>query len=386
MHVLVLPSWYPTTEAPTNGVYFREQAQMLADDGMTVGVVYPEHQSLRRFSPAAGWRNRFQTAWTDETPPTLRRHSWNVWWRLPQGLERRVEAAVNLAARYIDARGRPDLVHAHSAQWAGAAAARIRERFGIPYVLTEHFSGFHRDAVFSWQDDLVREGFEHASALAAVSAALRDQLVERTLAPRDAIAVQPNAVDPAFFTRPPSPRAASPFRIATLARLHEQKRIDVLLDAFAAAFRDASETHLLVGGDGPARDELERQARDLGLADRTTFLGGLSRTQVRQLFWDANLFVLPSAFETFGVVLIEAMTTGLPVLATARGGPEDIVTPATGRHVEGADRHVLADALREMRASWSAYDPASIRADTVERFGPDAFLCRTRTLYRRALR
>jgi glycosyltransferase involved in cell wall biosynthesis len=80
------------------------------------------------------------------------------------------------------------------------------------------------------------------------------------------------------------------------------------------------------------------------------------------------------------------MATGLPVVTTARGGPADIVTPATGRHVEGADRHVLADALREMRASWSAYDPASIRADTVERFGPDAFLRRTRTLYRRALR
>ena len=358
---------------------------MLAGDGMTVGVVYPEHQSLRRFSPATGWRKHFQTEWTDETLPTLRRYGWNVWWRLPQGLERRVEAAVDLAARYIGERGHPDLVHAHSAQWAGAAAARIRERFGIPYVLTEHFSGFHRDAVFSWQDDLVREGFEHASALAAVSTALRDQLVERHLAPHDAIVVQPNPVDPAVFTRPPSPRAASPFRVATLARLHEQKRIDVLLDAFAAAFRDAPDTYLLVGGDGPARNDLERQAHDLGVADRTTFLGTLSRTQVRQLLWDAHLFVLPSAFETFGVVLIEAMATGLPVLTTARGGPEDVVTPSTGRCLFNADPDDLVDALREMRASWLTFDPASIRAATIERFGPDAFLRRTRSLYQRAL-
>jgi len=384
MHVLVLPSWYPTTEAPTNGVYFREQAQMLAGDGMTVGVVYPEHQSLRRLSPSAAGRKRFHAAWTDEAPPTLRRFSWNVWWRLPQGLERRIEAAVDLAARYIDERGRPGLVHAHSAQWAGAAAARIRERFGIPYVLTEHFSGFHRDAVFSWQDEIVREGFEHASALAAVSSALRDQLVERGLAPRDAIDVQPNPVDPAFFTLPPAPRAASPFRIATLARLREQKRIDVLLDAFATAFRDQPETRLLVGGDGPARSGLEQQARDLGVSDRVTFLGNRSREQVRQMYWDANLFVLPSAFETFGVVLIEAMATGLPVLATARGGPGDIVTPSTGRCLPNADPDDLAAALRDMRASWLTFDPASIRTATVERFGPAPFLRRTRALYRRA--
>ena len=66
MHVLVVPSWYPTTEAPLQGIYFAEQAQILHDHGLTVGVVYPEQQSLRHLSWDALRRKHFQTAWTTD--------------------------------------------------------------------------------------------------------------------------------------------------------------------------------------------------------------------------------------------------------------------------------------------------------------------------------
>jgi glycosyltransferase involved in cell wall biosynthesis len=386
VHVLVLPSWYPTTEAPTNGVYFAEQARMLADDGTTVGVVYPEHQSLRHASPGALWRKRFQTGWSSASPPTLRRYSWNVWWRLPRGLERRIDDAVDLARRYVDQRGRPDLVHAHSAQWAGAAAARIKADLGIPYVLTEHFSGFHRGAVFSWQEAAVRTGLREADAVAAVSTALRDTLDARGLRDAADIAVCPNPVDPTVFTRPPAPRSSPPpFRIATVARLHGGKRIDVLLRAVALAFGDDPDVRLTIGGDGPARGDLRELAQQLGLSDRVSFPGALSRDGVRTLLWDAHLFALPSAYETFGVVLVEAMATGCPVVTTAAGGPTDIVTETVGRHLPGAGAAELAQALRDMRNSWGAMEPAAIRASALGRFGPETFLRQTRSLYRRAL-
>ncbi|PSQ91003.1 MAG: glycosyltransferase family 4 protein, partial [Bacteroidetes bacterium QS_4_64_154] len=98
MHVLVVPSWYPTTEAPLQGIYFAEQAQILHDHGLTVGVVYPEQQSLRHLSWDALRRKHFQTAWTtDHDVPVLRRYGWNVWWRAPPGMRVRVRQAVRLA-------------------------------------------------------------------------------------------------------------------------------------------------------------------------------------------------------------------------------------------------------------------------------------------------
>lgn len=385
MHVLVVPSWYPTTEAPLNGIYFVEQAQCLAEHGLQIGVVYPEQQSLRRLSWDALRAKHFQTEWTHEHGlPTLRRYSWNVWWRVPPGLRCRVRSAVRLARRYVDQCGMPDLIHAHSAHWAGAAAARMSSEFSIPYVLTEHFSGLERDAVFPWRWPLVEEGYRHAAAISAVSTALKRTIVARDLASPSRIEIHPNLVDPSFFTPPPSNRPSPPpVRFVTIARLKPQKNVEGLLHAFAQAPSDAAE--LVVVGDGPRRKALERTTRRLGIDDQVFFRGRLDRESVRSALWNAHAFVLPSHHETFGVVLLEAMATGLPVIATESGGPEDLLPPEAGILVPAGNTDALAHALHTMRTEWSSYDPEAIRTHLLDRYGPEPFVRRTRLLYRRAL-
>jgi glycosyltransferase involved in cell wall biosynthesis len=113
---------------------------------------------------------------------------------------------------------------------------------------------------------------------------------------------------------------------------------------------------------------------------------------VRQALWDAHALVLPSRYETFGVVLVEAMATGLPCLATRCGGPEAVLSPATGRlldphrHDEDAFVRALAHELTALREGFVDYDAGAIRAHAVARFGADAFARRTLFLYREALR
>jgi len=387
MHVLVIPSWYPTTEAPLNGIYFAEQAQCLARSGLDVGVVYPEQQSLRRASWTALQNKYFQTEWThDHGLPTLRQYSWNVWWRFPPGLRVRVRSAVRLARRYATKHGPPDVIHAQSGLWAGAAAARISSHLSVPYVLTEHFTGFQREAVFSWRQPLVEEGYRNAEGLAAVSTSLKRTLVEKNLAATSAITVHPNLAPTSFFSLPPSPRPSPPpFRFVTIARLVPQKNVSGLLCAFAEVEGAVSDSTLTVVGDGPKQAALEQEAHRLGITDRVTFQGQLDRKGVRAVLWDAHAFVLPSRHETFGVVLLEAMATGLPVVATASGGPEDLVTPDVGFLVPPSAPEALAEALHSMRTSWASFDPEAIRAYTLDHYGPEPFLDRTRLLYRRAL-
>ncbi|MEF8940414.1 MAG: glycosyltransferase, partial [Salinivenus sp.] len=198
------------------------------------------------------------------------------------------------------------------------------------------------------------------------------------------VEIHPNLAPAAFFQAPPSGRPSPPpFRIVTVGRLSPQKNVGGLLDALAR--QAGTETTLTIVGDGPRRSELEQQARTLGLKNRVRFLGQCDRGSVREALWDAHAFVLPSHHETFGVVLLEAMATGLPVLATASGGPEDLVTPETGLLVPPGDPAALVDGLSALRDRWSAFDADTIRARTREQYGPAAFVRRTRALYRRAL-
>jgi len=386
MHVLVVPSWYPTTEAPLDGIYFAEQARCLQAHGLEVGVIYPEHQSLRRLTPARLRRKHFQTEWTtDDDVPVLRRYGWNVWWRFPPGVRCRVRNAVRLARRYVHRRGVPDVIHAHSARWAGAAAARMSDVLGVPYVLTEHFSGFQRSAIRWGRRSLVEQGVRHAQGLAAVSTALKDALVaEGGAAPGD-VAVHPNLVRTSFFTRPSNGRPPRPpFRFVTVAGLNPRKNIAGLIEAFAQAFEAEEAVSLTIVGDGPRRAALEKQARRLGVASQVAFEGRQDRAGVRDALQAAHAFVLPSRHETFGVALAEAMATGLPVVATRCGGPEDFVTEVTGLLVPPEAPVALAEGLRTMRDREGAYDPARIRASVVARCGPEPFVRRTQSFYRRA--
>jgi len=386
MHVLVVPSWYPTTEAPLQGIYFAEQARLLHDAGLKVGVIYPEQQSLRRLSWPALRRKHFQTEWTtDHGIPTLRRYGWNVWWRFPPGVRLRVRHAVRLAHRYVDRHGVPDVIHAHSARWAGAAAARMRDAFTVPYVLTEHYSGFVRDDIFPWRWPLVETGVRQANGIAAVSSVLKDTITAYGLTASADVAVHPNPVRTSLFALPPDGRPSPPpFRVVTVAGLNTRKNVEDLLSAFARAFGESTTNSLVVVGDGPRRDALRAQARRLGVDSQVTFRGTVERSAVRDVLWEAHTFVLPSRYETFGVALVEAMATGLPVVATRCGGPQDIVTDETGCLVPTNDPQALAKALRTMRDQWASYDPDRIRAYVLDQYGPEPFVRRMRSFYRQA--
>jgi glycosyltransferase involved in cell wall biosynthesis len=285
----------------------------------------------------------------------------------------------------VERRGVPDVVHAHSARWAGAAAARIQEALGVPYVLTEHFSGFQRASIRPWRRSLVERGLSRARGLAAVSTALKNALAAQGLAAPEDVAVHPNLVRTSFFVRPSEGRPAKPpFRFVTVAGLNSRKNVAGLIESFAQAFGAAEATSLTIVGDGPRRRALKEQARRHNVASRVAFLGRRDRAGVRDALQAAHAFVLPSRYETFGVALAEAMATGLPVVATRCGGPEDLVTEATGLLVSPEDPAALAEALRTMRARWATYDPERIRASVVDRCGPEPFVQRTRSFYHRA--
>ncbi|PQP32811.1 glycosyltransferase family 4 protein, partial [Desulfobacteraceae bacterium SEEP-SAG10] len=106
---------------------------------------------------------------------------------------------------------------------------------------------------------------------------------------------------------------------------------------------------------------LQKLAQDLGIGDCVTFLGKLDRTQVLKEMNQCQAFVLSSEFETFGVVVIEALSQGKPVIATRCGGPEEILHAGNGILVQKNDKKSLADAMVCLRNDYLNYDSDCIR-------------------------
>ncbi len=385
-HILLLPSWYPTDYAPIRGNFFREQAQALKEAGAQVGVIYVDFRSYRTLKAAHLLGTRFQIEHRIERGiATYRYCGWN-----PLSARWRYRWTINLSQRmwrrYIAKWGVPDIIHAHSVIWGGAAASALARQTGIPYILTEHSSGYARGLIRPWQRPIIEGVLLHAAALLAVSPAVKQILTPYVPSRSDEIIVTPNMVNTSFFHLPSTPRASRPFRFLSVANLNRNKGLDIVLRAFAQAFEQAEEVILEIGGDGPERTALERLVVELNIQARVVFLGRLSREEVRAAMWRANALVLASHIETFGVVLIEAMATGLPVIATRSGGPEQIVTSRTGVLVERGNVSALARAmkhLRENRCQWG--DEAAIRQEAISNYDQQVIANRLLEIYAKTL-
>lgn len=125
-----------------------------------------------------------------------------------------------------------------------------------------------------------------------------------------------------------------------------------------------------VVGDGPLRETLHSLAAALGIAPRVEFLGRLPRAGVGEALRTADAFVLSSRAETFGVVLVEALVSGVPVISTACGGPQDIVEPGMGLLVPPGDVGAMADAMQRLRHTAHQFDASSLAAAVRSRFAP----------------
>lgn len=198
----------------------------------------------------------------------------------------------------------------------------------------------------------------HVAVSRFVAARLRDRFHVR----EEKIVVIPNAASITPRGTHPVPRtelardAAAPI-VLTIARLDAQKGIAHLLDA-AAAVPEAS---FAIAGDGPDRGELHARAAALGLGERVRFLG--HRRDVPALLAAADLFVLPSLYEGLPLSVLEAMAAGVPVVATAIGGTDEVVCDGeTGTLVPPGDPQALAAAIRRTLADRDAAIHLAARA------------------------
>lgn len=384
MHVLFIPSWYPADADDPLGSFFREQALAMNNAGCTVGVVAPRLLSLTR--PLAALRVANKTQFEiDEVIPTYRRASVNWTPRLWRANAQRISATGwKLYRNYCEEHGRPDIVHVHSTIMGGAAARTILERDGVPFVVSEHSSAYARGQIPPAGKEIVRAVAERASGTFAVSTPFCRVLEEVLDLRPGSYRRVPNMVDRAFLNERLTSKRGRKIELLHVSMLDQNKNVKLILQAFREAFRGDTDVRLTIGGDGPERRRLQDLSRKLGINDQVRFSGRLTRDQVRREMARADAFLLSSRYETFSVVLIEAMAMGLPLIATRCGGPEDIVTAERGVLVQQNDVRAYAEAMRQVVEAGDRYTAQELRASCAAEYGPEAISAQWLDIYCRA--
>ena len=242
------------------------------------------------------------------------------WWVAP--------AVVPVAIKRVWDAGRFDVLRVHSLRFIGPSALWARRRFGLDVPVVAH----HHHLDPSPLNRLIeRRVVDAADRVVVGSEFARRQLAAELGCRTDHVAVVPYGVDERFAPRPRRADLVTRYGldgavvVLFFGGLQPRKNLPLLLDVFARVAPAAPAARLVIAGGGPLREALERRARALGLGDRVVFTGYVPEAEKVDHCNLADVFVVPSAMEGFGLAVGEAMSCGLPVLASDRGSIPEIV-------------------------------------------------------------
>lgn len=394
MKVLVVSHMYPHALNPTYGIFVQEEVRELAKR-CQVKVVSPTPW----FFPLKIFKK-----WYAYTRIPLAETRSGIEVLYPRTIAFPKKIAFSLSgftfflsllrcARVAEKGFRFDLIHAHTVYPDGFAAVLAARALRRPVVITLHGS----DVNVHFQHRIWRKlglfALSRADQVIAVGEGLRRTVANKQVTNEDKITVIPNGVDVSRFV--PLPRVEALKRLGLqsegskilyVGNMRQSKGIDYLLKA-AKMLLETFDHHIefFLIGEG----EYERQARllagKLGITHAVHFTGGKPNEEIPLWMNAGDVLVLPSLSEGFGVVLIEAMACGRPVVATRCGGPEDIVTPDTGILVPPADEDALWRAMAEVLRSRHQFTRQKIREYVVHKYAYERIAALILEVYRQAL-
>ena len=244
----------------------------------------------------------------------------------------------------------------------------LSQKYNIPIVGIEHLGRFNDANLDNWGHTKkdAEYTYHNIHTAIAVSHKLKESLYRHFSITADVV---PNLLGKEFYYTAPNNNEA--FTIVSVGRLDHGKGFDLLIQALLKIKDKLPQNwQVKIIGSGEWRDILQREINTSNLQNNIVLLGQKNKQEIVQLLQQSDLFVLPSRSETFGVVYIEAMACGLPIIATDCGGPRDIVTKDNGLLIPNEDVDALGEAILYMVENIDKYDRKAIAEDCQARFSP----------------
>lgn len=378
MHILFLSIGYPVKSDPIQGIFYRDQAEAMAAAGHQAGLLVVKPISLKSIiaSNVLEWGTR---RFIKEHVQTIihlypKLPGWNS--IVFRKLRRK---GLKLYTEYESKYGRPDIIHVQGFE-AGSLARIIKSRLGISYVVTEHSSGFITGVFKGQALEEARATFIESAENIAVSEVFAEKL--SGIFGREFIYI-PNIVDTDLYQS--GSRNDEVLQIVSIGNLTRNKNQLMLLQACRELLQNSDSWHLTIIGSGPQEKVLKEYVQKNQLERYVTLTGLLPRTEIANLLSKSHVLVSTSHHETFGVVLIEAMSAGNYLISTRSGGPSSIIIDSMLGSLVNHDVKDLARLLNELRTGVIKPDRSAIREHAVKTFSRMAVAARLQQVYSKVL-
>lgn len=336
LHILFISSWFPTRMHPFRGDFVERHAwaiakqhrvsvlhveQLEGDSNFPIldrfeekGVQYFIYYQRRSVFPVIGWAIDYVKKW-----------------RLYQkgfSLINQKECAI-------------DLIHANITYPGGYIAYKLSRKFKTTYIITEHHTLYnkrHPDHSKAFSDNRTKLALKHAGGITSVSHDLLDTVMQHF--PNEHTAVIPNVI---YNVEPPTEKENYFIHVSSLDNYH--KNVSGILTAFNFFRKQHEEIDLLIVG---GKTELLIKDLQRYAGEGVTFLGNQSHTKTLELIGKSQGLIQFSRYETFSIVVAEAISLGIPVITTACGGPEEYLTQEMGIITPPEDIEILAKNMERL--------------------------------------
>lgn len=352
--ILFLPRWYPNKYGVQNGVFIQKHARAAAVNNEVV-VLFAAP------SPTGSQTVKSQHGNLTEVFVYYKSGSfrWLNFIRYLFSLFKGWSLVSNSGFR-------PDSCHVNMLLRPAMLALWLKWRYGIPYILTEHWSGyvtgqFEKQSFL--KKALTRFVASRAAVVTAVSGTLKEAMSRCGL--NGNIRILPNVAEalPGAWKQKP---VSDIFRFIVVADLNDEiKNVSGVIRAFIEVRKQQPEVELVIVGDGKDRKMLESSltppSGQTGGVQAISFLGEKSNEEVLKIIPAAHVLIVNSRIETFSVVTLESILSGRPVIATRCGGPEQFINEQNGVLVEKDNDKQLAEAMIQMKNNFSQYPSEKVK-------------------------
>ncbi len=353
MKVLVIPSWYPNGTDKLMGIYHKEYAEALSENkNVAVDMLYIDRQRLNApIKYVMMKKNEIikEKGYNVYIKKMLDIHKINEDYQI----KRYTKKLEELYLEYLKTNEKPDIIHAHVTIPAGYAACVLGKKYNIPVVVTEHASYFKR--FFKDKNKKYGEYVLKNSKFTTVSNYMAKEIKKMGYECQ----VIPNVVDTQNFQI--ERKEQKSLKLVTVSALRQGKRIDDIIEALKLIIDDKIKASLTIIGDGFLEDYYKKKCNLLGMDKYVNFVGRKNKQEIAQILGEHNVFVIASEKETFCIPGVEALASGMPVVATKCLGPEEYIDDTCGKLVEVGNIKELKEAILEVYQNRDKYDKETLR-------------------------
>lgn len=369
MNILIFSRGYPSIKDPQWGCFERDQAKALQKLGHKV-IIMSVDGRFRSY-----YRKHGVTYINERGIDIYNIYLFPLDLLIPFGYKFRLyireKIALFLFDKYIRKKLKVDLIYAHYLTNI-YLAARVKEKYNIPIVGIEHWSMLNRAKLPSHVRKMGEFGYGSVDQLISVSNSLRLSILSHFNI--DSTVIH-NMVNGDFFLNAiPKKRTINigdKITIVAVGSLFYGKGYDVLIKAFAQTKLYENGSKVIIIGDGNEKRKLSKLIEKLKLENNIFLLGRKDRTEILKILYSGDLFVHPSRGENFSVAIIEALSTGLPVVATQCGGASECINQKNGVLVPIDNIDALAKAILFVYNRINEYDYNYIANECKSKYSSD---------------